>query len=168
MYWIRVSTSFGKRFGSSSGHNWNSFPNLVPYSFQNMFQKESIIRFSTVTKGGSKVHQLSSRRARKYLNGFDIDSMTHVIIGRTISLVLGPWRTPLRRLLMHCTLTYKTAGTIWWDLFKPPQRRHGHYSRPIVLLFGTPTTLGPQLKKRLRVAQPTPVDVTIYFRYNVL
>ena len=62
-----------------------------------------------------------------------------------------------------CTLTNKAVGTIWRALSKPPQRRQGPDPRPLWLLVGTPSAFGPELAYRLRVAQPTLMDVTRYF-----
>ena len=86
-----------------------------------------------------------------------------VIIERTIGPVLGPFTALYRLFLKRCTLTNKAAGTIWLALSKPPQRRLGPDPRPLWLLVGTPSAFGPELVYRLRVAQPTLMDVPIYF-----
>ena len=56
---------------------------------------------------------------------------------------------------------------IWWTLSKPPQRRQGPDPRPLWLLIGTSSAFGPELAYRLRVAQPTLMDVTRYFWYTL-
>ena len=68
-----------------------------------------------------------------------------VIIERTIGLVLGPCTALYRPFLKHCTLTNKAVGTIWRALSKPPQRRQGPDLRPLWLLVGTPSAIGPEL-----------------------
>ena len=67
-----------------------------------------------------------------------------------------------------CTLTNKAVGTIWRALSKPPQRRQGTDPHPLQLLVGTPSAFGPELAYRLCVAQPTLMDVPIYFWYILL
>ena len=47
-------------------------------------------------------------------------------------------------------------------LSKPPQRRQGPDPRPLWLLVGTPSAFGPELAYRLRVAEPTLMDVPIF------
>ena len=89
------------------------------------------------------------------------------IIERTIGLVLGPFTALYRSFLKRCTLTNKAVGTIWRALSKPPQRRQGPDPRPLWLLVGTPSAFGPELAYRLRVAQPTLMDVARYF-WNTL
>ena len=66
-----------------------------------------------------------------------------VIMERTIGLVLGTSTALYRSFLMHWTLTNKAVGTTWQDLPKPPQRRKGPDLRPLLLLVGTPSALGP-------------------------
>ena len=90
------------------------------------------------------------------------------IIERTIGLVLGPFTALYRSFLKRCTLTNKAVGTIWRALSKPPQRRQGPDPRPLWLLVGTPSAFGPELAYRLRVAQPTLMDVTRYFWYTFI
>ena len=90
------------------------------------------------------------------------------IIERTIGLVLGPFTALYRSFLKRCTLTNKAVGTIWRALSKPPQRRQGPDPRPLWLLVGTPSALGPELAYRLRVAQPSLMDVTRYFWYTFI
>ena len=87
------------------------------------------------------------------------------IIERTIGLVLGPFTALYRSFLKRCTLTNKAVGTIWRALSKPPQRRQGPDPRPLWLLVGTPSAFGPELAYRLRVAQPTLMDVPIVLIY---
>ena len=88
------------------------------------------------------------------------------IIEGTICLVLGPLQpcVDYRSFLKRCTLTNKAVGTIWRALSKPPQRRQGPDPRPLWLLFGTPSAFGPELANRLREAQPSLMDVSIYLR----
>ena len=88
-----------------------------------------------------------------------------VIIERTIGLVLGPFTALYRSFLKRCTLTNKAVGTIWRALSKPPQRRHDPDPHPLCLLVGTPSAFGPELAYGLRVAQPTLMDVPIFFIY---
>ena len=71
-----------------------------------------------------------------------------VIIEKTIGLVFGPSTALSRSYLKHCTLTNKAAGTIWRDLSKPPQRRQGPDPRPLWLIVGNPSALGPELASR--------------------
>ena len=91
-----------------------------------------------------------------------------LIIETSIGLVLGPCTALCRLFLKHCTLTNKAVGTIWRALSKPPQRRQGPDLRPLWLLVGTPSAFGPELAYRLRVAQPTLMDVTRYFWYTFI
>ena len=85
-----------------------------------------------------------------------------VIIERTIGLVLGPCTALYRSFLKHCTLTNKAVGTIWRALSKPPQRRQGPDLRPLWLLVGTPSAIGPELAfSRAEHSLPYS-DVTIY------
>ena len=85
-----------------------------------------------------------------------------VIIERTIGLVLGPCTALYRPFLKHCTLTNKAVGTIWRALSKPPQRRQGPDLRPLWLLVGTPSAIGPELAfSRAEHSLPYS-DVTIY------
>ena len=81
------------------------------------------------------------------------------IIERTIGLVLGPFTALYRSFLKRCTLTHKAAFS------KPPQRRQGPDRRPLWLLVGTPSAFGPELAYRLRVAQPTLMDVPLFLIY---
>ena len=90
------------------------------------------------------------------------------IIEKTICLVLGPFTVLCRSFLKRCTLTNKAVGTIWRALSKPPQRRQGPDPRSRWLLVGTPSAFGPELAYRLRVAQPTLMDVPIYFWYTLI
>ena len=84
-------------------------------------------------------------------------------IERTIGLVFGPLTALYRSFLKCCTLTKKVVWTILRALSKPPQRRQDPDPRPLRLLVGTPSAFGPELAYRLRVAQPTFIDVTRYF-----
>ena len=74
-----------------------------------------------------------------------------MIIERTLGLVLGPSTALHRYFLEHCRQTNKAMGTtsIWQDLSKPPLRRQGPGSRPLWLLFGIPSALGPELASRM-------------------
>ena len=87
------------------------------------------------------------------------------IIEKTIGLVLGPFTALYRSFIKRCTLTNKAVGTIWRALSKPPQRRQGPDPRPLWLLVGTPSAFGPELAYRLRVVQPTLMDVPIFLIY---
>ena len=78
-----------------------------------------------------------------------------VIIERTTGLVLGPFTTLYKSFLKRCTLTNKAVWTLWRALSKPPQWRQGPDSRPLWLLVGTPSALGPDLAYRQRVVQYT-------------
>ena len=91
-----------------------------------------------------------------------------VIIERTIGLVLGPFTALYRSFLKRWTLTNKAVRTIWRALSKPPHRRQGPDLRPLWLLVGTLSAFGPELAYRLRVAQPTLMDVTGYFWYTFI
>ena len=82
------------------------------------------------------------------------------IIERTIGLVLNPCTALYRSFLKRCTLTIKAVGTILRAFFKP--------LRPFRLLVGTPWTFWPEPTYRLRVAQPTLMDVHMYFWYTIL
>ena len=88
-----------------------------------------------------------------------------MIIEKTIGLVLGPFTALNRSFLKRCTLTNKAVGTIWRALCKPPQRWQGPDPRSLWLLVGTPSAFGPELAYRLRVAQPTLMDVPIFLIY---
>ena len=90
------------------------------------------------------------------------------IIERTVGLVLGPFTSLYRSFLKRCTMTNKAYATIWWALYKPPQRRQGPDPHPLSLLVGTPPAFGPELAYRLCVAQPTLIDVSIYFWYTII
>ena len=87
-------------------------------------------------------------------------------IERATCLVLGPFTAIDRSFLRHCTLT-KVVGTIWRALSKPPQRRQGPDPRPLRLVVGTPSAFWPELAYRLRVAQPTEMEVSRYFWYTI-
>ena len=82
------------------------------------------------------------------LSYFFIHRIVLCILCSLCSLVLGPSTALYRSFLEHCTLTNKAVGTIWRDLFKPPQRRQGPDPRPLWLLVGTPLVLGPELASR--------------------
>ena len=85
-----------------------------------------------------------------------------VIIERTIGLVLGPCTALYKPFLKHCTLTNKAVGTIWRALSKPLQRWQGPDLRPLWLLVGIPSAIGPELVfSRAEHSLPYS-DVTIY------
>ena len=84
-----------------------------------------------------------------------------VIIERNIGLVLDPFTALYRLFLKRCILTNKAVGTIWRALSKPPHGRQSPDPRPLGLLVGTPSASGPEFAYRLRVAQPTLMDVPI-------
>ena len=46
--------------------------------------------------------------------------------------------------------------------------RQGPDPRPLWLLVGTPSAFWPELAYNLRVAQPTLMDVPIYFLYTII
>ena len=85
------------------------------------------------------------------------------IIEKTKGSVPGNFTALYRSFLKRCTLTNKKVGTIWRALSKPSQRRQGPDPRSFWLLFGTPSAFGPELAYKLRVAQPTFMDVTWFF-----
>ena len=89
------------------------------------------------------------------------------VIERTKGLVLGPFTALYRSFFKRCTLTNKAVRTtcIWRALSKPPQRRQGLDLRPLWLLVGPTSAFGPELAYRLRVAQPSLMDVTRYVWY---
>ena len=68
-----------------------------------------------------------------------------------------------RSFIKRCILTNIAIGTIRRALFKPPQRRQVPDRCPLWLWSGTPSAFGPELVYRLRVAQPTLMDIPIYF-----
>ena len=112
------------------------------------------IYFSHCISSGSKIVKRLRRRQ------YDPE-----IIELTKGLVLGPFTALYRSFLKRCTLTNKAVGTIWRALSKPPQRRQGPDPRPLWLLVGTPPAFGPELAYRLRVAQPTLMDVPLFLIY---
>ena len=61
--------------------------------------------------------------------------------------------------------TNKAVKTIWRALYKPPQKRQDPDPRPLWLLVGSPSAFGPELAYRLRVVQPTLMDVRIFLIY---
>ena len=91
-----------------------------------------------------------------------------VIIDRTIRFVLGRFTALCRSFLKRCTLANKAVWTIWRALSKPRQGRQGPDPRPLLFLVGTPSASGPVLAYRLRVAQPTLMDVPINFWYTII
>ena len=126
---------------------------LLRWSFLQV--KEGQRRSEFISSGSKIVKRL---RRRQY---------DPVIIERTICLVLGPFTALYRSFLKRCTLTNKAVRTIWRALTKPPQRRQGPDPRPLWLLVGTPSAFGTELAYRLRVAQLTLMDVSIYFWYTI-
>ena len=88
-----------------------------------------------------------------------------MIIERTIGLVLGPFIALYRSFLKNRTLTNKAVWIIWRALYDPPQIRQHPDPRPLWLLVGTPSAFGPEIAYRLRVAQPSSMDVPRYFWY---
>ena len=73
--------------------------------------------------------------------------------------------------LQPCT-DYSLSVAIWVTrrlglynglCLNPPQRRQGPDPRALLLLLGTTSAYEPELAYRLRVAQPTFIDVPIYF-----
>ena len=106
---------------------------------------------------GSKI--LKRLRRRQY---------AQAIIERTIGFVLVPFTALYRSFLERCTLTNKAVGTLWRALSKPPQRRQCLDPRPLWLLVGTTSAVGPELAYRLCIAQPFLMDVTRYFWYTFI
>ena len=147
-------------------HTLNFCRNLVIFRSKNICQKESLTRFFY----GDLVYKL--RRVKDTPNFISSGSKLvkrlrrrqydPVIIERTIGLVLGPCTALYRPFLKHCTLTNNAVGTIWRALSKPPQRRQGPDLRPLWLLVGTPSAVGPELAfSRAEHSLPYS-DVTIY------
>ena len=85
-----------------------------------------------------------------------------LIIQWTIGLVLDPFTALYGPFLKHCTLTNKAVGTIWRTLSKPPQRRQGPDLRPLCLLVGTPSAIGPELAFSRAEHSLLYSDATIY------
>ena len=90
-----------------------------------------------------------------------------------LSVITGSYCQRWRRLTIFAPCEIKFAGpltlqavqTIWRALSKPPQRPQGHDPGPLWLLVGTPSGFEHELACRLRVAQPSLMDVPIYFWY---
>ena len=71
-----------------------------------------------------------------------------------------PVKAPTRASLFNgCTPTNKDVWTVWWDLFKPPQRRQGPDPRPLWLLFVIPYAFGLELAFWPRVAVRMSIDI---------
>ena len=159
-------TSFEQHFESYSGHTLAFYLNLVKYRFKNIFGRNlspGLLRWSSLqTKEGQmrSEHRLAGSEIVKRLRCRKYDP---VIIERTVCLVLDPSTALYRSLLKRCTLTNKAVGTIWLALSKPLQRWQGPDPRPLWLLVGTPSAFGPELAYRLRIEQPTLMDVPRYF-----
>ena len=169
-YWHRVTdiTSFGKRLESSLGHTLNFCP-FGAISFQEyvskgithpVFYGDLVYKLRRVKSDSNFISSGSKIVKRLRRRQYDPE-----MIERTIGLVLGPFTALYRSFLKRCTLTNKAVGTIWRALSKPPQRRQGPDPRPLWMLVGTPSAFGPELAYRLRVAQPTLMDVPIFLIY---
>ena len=126
-----------------------------------MYLKKSLTRYCTV------ILSTKIRRVREEANFISSDSKNserlrrrqydQAIIEKDYTLVLDPFTSLYRSFLKRCTLTNKAVGTIWQALSKAPQRRQSPESSPLWLFIGTPSAY------KLRVAQPTLMDVPIYF-----
>ena len=163
-YWHKVKdiTSFGKRLersillskcGAILFQKYVSKGITHPVFYGDLVYKLRRVKGEAnfISSGSKIVKRLRRRR-------FD-----PAIIERTIGLVLGSFIALYRS--FSCTLTNKAVGTIWRVLSKPPQRRQGPDTRPLWLLVGAPSAFGPELAYRLRVAQPTLMDVSIFLIY---
>ena len=114
------------------------------------------------------------------------DSLGHLVIGSSVCLSVCPSVCPpvrnsvpltnkvqyLKFRWCYSNQTWTVSSfigsshfTIWRALSKPPQRRQGPDPRPLWLLVGTPSAFRPELAYRLRVAQPTLMDVPIFLIY---
>ena len=150
------------------GHTLNFCPNLVQYRFKNMYLRKSLNQSSAVilstllTRVKGETNFISSDS--KIVTCLRCRQCDPSIIERTIGRALCPFTALYRSFIKRCTLTTrnKAAGAIWRALSKPPQRRQGPDPRPLWLLVGAPSAFGPKLAYRLRVAQPTLIDVPIY------
>ena len=60
------------------------------------------------------------------------------------------------------------SGFFYKIAFLPPLRRQGPDARSLWLLVGTPSAFGHEFAYRLRVAQPTLMDVTRYLLYTFI
>ena len=146
------------KFGAISFQEYVSKRITHPVFYGDLVYKLRRVKSETnLISSGSKIVKRLRRRQ------YDL-----VIIEKTIGLVLGPFTALYRSFLKRCTQTNNAVGTIWRALFKPPQRRQGPDPRPLWLLVGTPSAFGPELACRPRVAQPTLMDVPIYFWYTTI
>ena len=116
------------KFGNISFHEYLSKGISHPVFCGDLFNKLRRVKdTSNFISSGSKI----VKRLRR-------GQYDPVIIGRTISLLRGPFTALYIPFLKHCTLTNKAVGTIWRALPKPPQRRQGPDLCPLWLLVGTP------------------------------
>ena len=166
-------TSFGTRLESYLGPTRNFCPNLVQYRFKNMYLKQSLTRSSTVILSCYKLRRVKSETnfispGSKIVERLRRRQYDPVIIERTIGRVLCLFTALYRSFLKRCTLYNKAVGTIWRALSKPPQMWQGPDTRPLWLLVGTHPAFWPELAYRLRVAQPTLMDVPTFFWYLIL
>ena len=141
------------KFGAISSQKYVSKGITHPFFYGDLVYKLRRVKSETnfILSGSKIVKRLPHRQ-------YD-----PAIIERTISLLPGPFTVLYRSFLKHCTLTNKAVWTIWRALSKPPQRRQGPDPRHFWLLVGTPSDFGPELAYRLRKAQPTLMNVPIYF-----
>ena len=123
-----------------------------------------LISFATAPLTCSKRGRSEKFKMEIYVSS-GIRSHTTPVQERKVS---GPFTDLYRSFLKRCTLTNKAVWTICRALSKPPQRRQSPDPRPLWLLVGTPLAFGPELAYRLRVAQPTLMDVTRYFWYTYI
>ena len=139
------------KFGAISFQEYVSKGITHPVFYGDLVYKLRRVKSETnfISSGSKIVNRL---RCRQY---------DPVIIERTI----GPSTALYRSFLKRCTLTNKAVGTIWRALSKPPQRRQGPDPRPLWLLVGTPSAFGPEIAYRLRVAQPSLMDDSVFLIY---
>ena len=155
---FRSYTELLSKFGEISFQEHISKRITHPVSYDDLVYKLRRVKGETnFISSGSKI--VKRLRRRQY---------DPVIIEMTIGLVLRPFTALYRSFLKHCTLTNKAVGNLWRAMSKPPKRRQGPDPRPLWLLFGTPSAFGPELAYRLRVAQPSFMEVPIYFRYTFI
>ena len=157
----KLRKTFGKFFRSFSEFGAISFQEYVSKGITHpVFYGDVVYKLTRVKSESNFISSCSKIVKRLRRRQYD-----PVIIERTLGLVLGPFTALYRSFLKRCTLSNMAIGTIWRALSKPPQRRQGPDPRPLWLLVGTPSAFGPELAYRLRVAQPTLMDVPIFLIY---
>ena len=157
LFVFRSNSELLSKFGALSFQEYVSKGITHPVFYGDLVYKLRRVKRETnfISSGSNIVKRL---RRRQY---------DQVIIERTIGLVFGPFTALYRSFLKRCTLTNKVVWTLWRALTKPPQRRQGPNPRPLWLLVRTHSAFGPEPAYRLRVAQPTLMDVPIYFWYTI-